>query len=325
MRHFETILAISLRRFFRLALGRQEKFGATYENCDFFGQEACDLIREGLESSKPFAASRFGYSELRALLTFLHIKEKKTKVQKILSFAVGEKVEPWWADNTVRIITHNAGIFPCDLNIIDRFCRLTLDDLKEIDVLGSWLGGEKEIRHLMTTTKFIRFSDFYHFFHSVPWTNALAGKRVLVIHPFADSIQHQFKKKDLIFNAPHKLPDFELITLKAIQSIAGNQPSGLKDWFHALDKMKSDIGGIDFDIAILGCGAYGMPLAAFVKRDLGKKALHLGGNTQILFGVKGSRWENDPKFFHIFNEHWIKPFPNETPAGHLTIDNNCYW
>ena len=33
-----------------------------------------------------------------------------------------------------------------------------------------------------------------------------------------------------------------------------------------------------------------MPLAAFIK-SIGKKAVHLGGSTQILFGIKGERWD----------------------------------
>ena len=49
--------------------------------------------------------------------------------------------------------------------------------------------------------------------------------------------------------------------------------------------MKKQIESVEFDIAIIGCGAYGMPLSLFVK-DLGKKAIHLGGNVQYLFGIR---------------------------------------
>ena len=47
---------------------------------------------------------------------------------------------------------------------------------------------------------------------------------------------------------------------------------------------------IDFDVAIIGCGAYGFPLAAKLKQA-GKQAIHLAGATQLLFGIKGKRWE----------------------------------
>ena len=49
--------------------------------------------------------------------------------------------------------------------------------------------------------------------------------------------------------------------------------------------MEDGIAEIDFEVALIGCGAYGLPLAAHVKR-LGKKAVHLGGATQNLV------WDN---------------------------------
>ena len=55
--------------------------------------------------------------------------------------------------------------------------------------------------------------------------------------------------------------------------------------------MKAQIDKEDFDICLIGAGAYGFPLAAYVKRK-GKKAVHLGGALQLLFGIKGSRWED---------------------------------
>ncbi|HLA58611.1 MAG TPA: hypothetical protein VK622_07615 [Puia sp.] len=325
MNDLEKTLAINIRRIFRVILGYKDKFETTSENCDYFNQAASNLIRDGLESNLPFAVSRFGHSELRALLTYIHIHEKSSDFGKILSFVKGNKVEPWWNANVIGKITHNAGLFPSEVEVIEKFCVLLLKEMGQLDVLGSWLGGEAWIKNMMPTTKFMRFHDFYHFLHEEPWTVALKDKKVLVIHPFSTSIQRQYMLRDKIFTGVHKLPDFELITYKAVQSIAGNIPTGFDDWFQALDFMKSDISKIEFDVAILGCGAYGMPLAASIKRDLKKKAIHLGGNTQILFGIKGSRWESDPNFSSIINSYWIKPLPEETPAGHQTIDSNCYW
>ena len=146
----------------------------------------------------------------------------------------------------------------------------------------------------------------------------------MVVHPFADSISRQFSRKNSIYNPPHTLPDFNLKTIEAVQSIAGNNSHGFESWFEALDYMKDQISNTNFDIAILGCGAYGMPLAVFIKK-LGKQVIHLGGNTQVLFGIKGQRWESDPQFSKIFNEHWVRPDTKETPIGHNSIDSNCYW
>jgi glycerol-3-phosphate dehydrogenase len=50
----------------------------------------------------------------------------------------------------------------------------------------------------------------------------------------------------------------------------------------------------DYDVALIGCGAYGLPLASHVKRK-GKQSIHLGGGLQLLFGIKGKRWDDNPE------------------------------
>ncbi len=68
-----------------------------------------------------------------------------------------------------------------------------------------------------------------------------------------------------------------------------------------------------FDVAIIGAGAYGMPLADFIKIKMGKVAIHMAGATQILFGIKGKRWENHEYISKLFNDHWKYPMQKEVP------------
>jgi len=121
------------------------------------------------------------------------------------------------------------------------------------------------------------------------------------------------------------LPVFELKTVKAVQSIAGSIV-GFETWFDAYSYMCDEIAKVNFDIAIIGAGAYGLPLASFVKR-LGRQAIHMGGVTQILFGIKGRRWEVDyaESIAKLFNEHWISPSQSEIPKGHNRVEEGCYW
>ena len=123
------------------------------------------------------------------------------------------------------------------------------------------------------------------------------------------------------------LPEFQLKTLKAVQTLAGNQDERFHTWFDALDYMFIKAMEIDFDIAIIGCGAYGMPLAIKLKKA-GKQAIHLGGATQLLFGIKGARWEqpNYPtKIGKLFNTSWVRPSENDHIKNGATIENACYW
>jgi hypothetical protein len=50
----------------------------------------------------------------------------------------------------------------------------------------------------------------------------------------------------------------------------------------------------------------------------------MGGATQLLFGVLGNRWQ-DRDVSKFFNEHWKRPYPQETPEKANTIENACYW
>ena len=89
--------------------------------------------------------------------------------------------------------------------------------------------------------------------------------------------------------------------------------------------MEDEIDRCEYDAVIIGCGAYGMSLAAHVKRR-GKVALHLAGWTQMLFGVYGERWvSQQPKYSSVINDYWIRPSDNERIKNGSMVENGCYW
>ena len=169
----------------------------------------------------------------------------------------------------------------------------------------------------------------------MPWTKALNGKKVLVVHPFDTTIKAQYKRKGLLFYNPDILPDFATLdVIKAVQSL-GEGDSRFSDWFEALRWMENEIDKRDYDVCLIGCGAYGLPLAAHVKRR-GKQAIHLGGALQLLFGIKGKRWE-DPmygvkewripqgSYSSLINEYWVRPDSTDTPKSSIAVEGGCYW
>jgi hypothetical protein len=200
-----------------------------------------------------------------------------------------------------------------------------LSDMKQIDILGSIIDYENEFNKELENCVKIGFEDLNSYNHIQPWSRALKGKKVLVIHPFVKSIQSQYERREFLFKNENILPNFELITYKPVQSITSNFESlDFEDWFEALDKMKRDISKIDFDIAILGCGSYGLPLAAHIKR-INKKAIHIGGSVQILFGIMGRRWETEYDLSQHVNNYWVRPSSSEIPNNHKDVENGCYW
>lgn len=285
---------------------------------------ASQLIFEALMSESPCMIARFGSNELNALVNYQSVTNNS---HSILKYIKGDQFDWWWNSGIIKCLNENAGFFPINVDKIEQFCQLMLEDIAEIDILGSWLAKESLFEDALSNAHKINFELLNPYFSPLPWTRALAGKKVLVVHPFASTIEQQYKKRELLFK-DNLLPEFKLITIKAVQSIAGNLTQ-FEDWFAALNFMKAEIDKHDYDICLIGCGAYGFPLAAHVKR-MGKKAFHLGGSLQLLFGIIGKRWENpnyNPKYNYaqFINEHWVKPGQEEKPANASNVEGACYW
>ena len=286
----------------------------------YTGQEASDLIYEQLKIDTPCMIARFGSVELSCVINYLNIKDKN--IQNYIRFIKGERIFWEWSYETRKSMRNNAGFFPVDNENLINFSQLMLKCIPQVDILGSWLSDEIFVQNILKA-KTVRLPDIEPYYHDNPWSRILSGKTVLVIHPFVESIEKQYSQRNKLFLDQNVLPEFNLETIKAVQSIADND-CGFKTWFDALEAMKERIAQKKFDIAIIGCGAYGFPLAAFIKEQ-GKKAVHLGGSTQILFGIKGGRWDEHKQISKLYNEYWIRPSKNEVPDNFMNVENGCYW
>ncbi len=306
-----------------------------------FAPEKYDLDRESsnekiiklLQSDMPCMISRFGTGEIGIVNNYLTVHSNVHLLKRCFQFITDETGLPWWDELFFKSMHNNAGIFPTTIETLNKFSERYLQDIPEIDLLGSLNYAEKHMPLKESCCK-VHIECLYPFWVNNPWTQVLKDKKVLVIHPFVRSIQSQYERKGKIFDNPNIWPNYEMQLIQAVQSNAGNKVP-YKDWFEALEFMEKEIAKIDFDISIIGCGAYGLPLAAFIKR-LGKKSIHLGGGSQLLFGIKGRRWEQDYKYSWLpddfntnystlFNEHWVRPSQDETPTSANKVENACYW
>jgi hypothetical protein len=290
---------------------------------DLTHQAASDLIHDRLLGDDPVMVARLGAVELGCLINHLSIHRRAPILGKSLDYVRGRTAAFWWEEGTLASMAQNGGFFPTDPSLLDRFSAQMLEDMRCVDVLGSWQAGEELFARLLQGAVRVRLRDLEPYYHQNPWTEALAGRTVLVVHPFVESIGRQYSRRSELFEDPRTLPEFELKTVKAVQSIAETE-TGFRTWFDAYDSMAKEIAATEFDIAILGCGAYGFPLAAHIKR-LGKKSVHLGGATQILFGIKGKRWDADGFISRLYNEHWIRPLASERPDEYRLVEDGCYW
>lgn len=259
------------------------------------------------------AAGKMGVCELKALLHFL----KRTQED-------ADKRSPY-PRYTAETLFLNAGVFPRREDIFDQFCTVFRDAIKEMDVLVSWdLPGETRIfNRFAPKATFVPRSSLDGFFSNQPWNAALAGKRVLVVSPFTDTIRKQFARRELLWQDRRVLPEFTLLTLRTPLS-AGLVTPIHTDWVAALDDLKAHMDALDFDVALVGAGAFSLALVTHAKRR-GKVGIHLGGTLQVLFGVYGGRWKDNPEFEGLINKYWVRPSESETPTTVNRIENGCYW
>ena len=286
---------------------------------------ANECIYHGLTGPAPFMASRFGATELQTLRNHHYIhRATGNRLKGWCQLALGGDAF-YWRERVRRHMMQLSGFFPPTEEMLEHFCQLYLRDIPQIDLIGIWYRQHEDFlcKHLCPDATLTALKGLDPFFSAQPWTRALENQKLLVVHPFAQSIETQYAKRDKLFSRPDILPDFYLQTLPAVQSIGGNS-QGFANWFDAYEAMCRQMEQKDFDIAIIGAGAYGLPLAAHVKR-MGKKALHLGGVTQLLFGIKGKRWDEDAHFSSLYNEHWVYPSAAETPAHYKKVEDGCYW
>lgn len=272
--------------------------------------DANSFIAKMIKSNKSFMAARFGNTELGVL------------VQNEYSDLDSENVQrAFWH------LVNNAGYFPESMERLNDYCALMFESSESVDLLGVWSNYKEDyiVEKYCKNATLCALSGLEPWYVENPWSAALEGKKVLIIHPFEKTIRNQYEKRDKIFPNTNILPEFEeLLTIKAVQTIADEVDERFGTWFDALQWMYEESMKIDFDVAIIGCGAYGFPLAAMLKKS-GKIAIHLGGATQLLFGIKGKRWDNLPKVSKLYNEHWVRPLEEERPMNNDRIEKGCYW
>jgi hypothetical protein len=266
-------------------------------------------IRGLLERNASGMIARFGSTEIKAILwPHLPWVVKRVAQRRVIS------------DMNVA-----SGFFPPAPAAIERFSALMYDDMAQLDILGSWRREEYLLqKHLVRVTR-VPLAALEPYLSAHPWSETLEGRKVLVVHPFSRTIESQYNNhRHRLFEDARVLPKFgSFTTIRAVQTIAGNR-SQYADWFQALESMKTAMDAAHYDVAIIGCGAYGFPLAAHAKRR-GKLAVHLGGATQILFGIRGNRWDANPQISRLYNEWWVRPAPEERVAGANRVEDACYW
>lgn len=277
--------------------------------------EAHSYLKHAITNNVPYAAGKMGSIESAVLAVFL--KREKAKAAK--------RAPPAYPSYQYQTLHSNAGVFPKNVETYDKFCGVYFQAVKQCNMLVSWdIAGEAEIfsRYCQNAT-LVTLDSLDPFYSPHPWTSALKGKRVLVVSPFVASIAKQYAKREALWDNAEMLPAFDLLTLRAPLSAGLATPQDA-DWFAALERLKGEMTAVDYDVALIGAGAFSLPLAVHAKAQ-GKVGIHLGGSIQALFGVYGNRWTKWKYFQGFIKESWVRPSADETPPEINKIEDGCYW
>jgi len=271
-----------------------------YEPC---GKEVIDEFNQLMLSSDPIWNGRADGTDANLVIAYLN----------------GEDFKP----SAVARLKQYPGYFDkrnSEENLI-KFCKMYIESISHMDIvyvsverIGQFQTGTLNHRwtglyNFLQTEKIINFS----FIEAIrPFLTSFqtwgVGKKILIVSPFSESIKYQtqpdrihnlFKPKDMFF------PECEFITYNSpitfnIDGVANpyfdEVTKDMDNWFDMCEKMYDDISLIDFDVAFLSCGSYGMYLGDKIKTKLNKSAVHLGGPLNVFFNLYGERY--DTGFFN---------------------------
>lgn len=274
--------------------------------------EGNEEISKKLNTNEPFAFCRFSFVEMD-----LMIKNRTKQYWGISTYALKKDLIKMYE-------VQGKGKYYG----IQKFCSIMNDATEYADILGIWRNipmGDAYVRTVkkINDKKIVDACAVESYCFENPWTASLAGKKVLVVSPFYKEIESQYIRRELLWDNDKILPQFELETMDSVWYFFGCKDDRFSDWFEALDYLLDEIMKKNFDVVLLGCGAFGFPLAAKIKQS-GKQAIHMGGALQILFGIKGKRWDNTG-ISNYYNEYWIRPESSTKPKEAEKLDQNCYW
>ncbi len=280
-------------------------------------EDISQQLSAAIEQNAPLCAGKIGATERSILCWHLGLR---ARVYGGVRFTV-----PKFKDLISGM--QNAGIFPFEERIYHQFAELMLATVQKVDLMAM-LYSQSEIsvmQHLKSKAVYGTEEIFMPFFLKNSWTRALHAKRVLVVSPFARSFEQQMLSQKKAW--PHSIvPDFELHTLRYPYFFNGS--SEYADIFAVYSdfsrRIEEAVRAHRSQVVILGCGALGLPLAVHAK-SLGCQGIHMGGTTQLLFGIIGGRWENDLRFKHVINADWQRPQSDEVPETYRRVENGCYW
>ena len=285
-------------------------------------------VKESVTQGKGFAMGKLGFSE-----------------QSLLGYIPFKRTNP----GRVRLKAYEAmlryhcevqfGVFPTDPGFLDEFARFYTTHVRQIDIIGLFQ-AEQEDKVIRESNLNALFIPYQHTEpdRSIPSDESncylpyFEGRKLLLISPYADLLKS--RATEMTFESvwgnigkkwfrPCVTESYE-IPYSYVNSVQTHKTH--TDSIGLFESICSNVAGMDFEIAFIGAGALGLPLASHLKSQ-GRIAISLGGHLQVLFGVGGGRWSRDEFWTtNYINQHWIEMPDRYHPENKSQLtDNSAYW
>jgi hypothetical protein len=291
-------------------------------------------LSQKVAAETPFTAGKLGTAECDVIAFYLSHRQAAEKTP--------------YPPQILRNIFLNAGLFPATEATADAYASyMATMVLPRMDGIAEWnpcspLNESAILNHYAPSS--VRFparslEPYYATATENRWTLVATGNTeskppIAVVSPFAESIAAQWGRQDSVWSTGPRIwiEGAKLATVRAGYSpmLAGHGsgawPRAVQEggWTAAIRWMADRVEASGAKLAIVGCGALSLPLCVALK-SRGIAAIHTGGATQILFGIKGGRWETHSVISTFFNDAWIRPAAAEIPAHAAHVEGACYW
>ena len=289
-----------------------------------------DRISKVVKSISPFFIGRNGSTE-----------------QEAVSFwFTRRRIGAPWPHSIKTNLRIGAGVWPATDESLDKWAKEYMDALGLLDGLAAgwyrpFASSESALLDYAAPNAFrtpLRSLEPYYSVPSHRWTRHLCGKRVAVVSSFTKTIQSQVESAERMHSIWNCLQEPSTIlsltatwipirTYFSPEVALGDStqwPDGINNWDDAANHVVEAVKASGASIAIIGCGGLGMIIGGRLKA-LGISVVVMGGAIQVLFGIKGRRWEKHETISKFWGPSWVWPNESETPRGSFQIEGACYW
>ena len=299
---------------------------ATQDQIDEGAQKIC----ASFQGTEPFFIGRNGSTEIA-----------------VFAYWINNRASGWpWPAPLIKNLEQNFGVWPITTPSVDNWCMQYQAAMYRLTGLAAgWFKplADMELRMINETVPSafkvpLRSLEPYYVVPELRWTAHLADKDVAVVTSFTQTIQTQLDRvdRDKIWSALEApetiLPPttrWHLVRSYFPPNVSeahhtGWASIGIKSWEPAVEYIVDEVVKTDAKIAIIGCGALGVVVGGKLRKK-GISVILMGGAVQVLFGIRGKRWENHDIISKFWNDSWIYPLESERPPNAGTIEGACYW